>query len=84
MDPQNLTLREVVARLDRIAEEWDELLKNHEAMVHELHATKDELQRVLRELGTTKSEYEQLLNQRDDILGVLNSLLTRYGREPAA
>ena len=84
MDPQNLTLREVVARLNRIAEEWDELLKNHEAMVHELHATKDELQRVLRELGTTKSEYEQLLNQRDDILGVLNSLLTRYGREPAA
>ncbi len=83
MDANSLTLNQIVAHLSRLAEEWHELLKNHEAMVHELHSTKDELQKVLRELGNTKAEYDQSLNQRDEILGILNSLLSRYGKDRA-
>jgi len=81
MNTTALTLKEIVAHLARLVEEWEELLRNHEAMIHELHTTKEELQKVLREFGTTKAEYEQLLNQRDEILGILNSLLARYGKE---
>lgn len=81
MDAKGLTLKEATVHLARLAEEWEELLRNHEAMVHGLDATKDELQRVLRELGTTKAEYDQLVTQRDEILGILNSLLSRFGRE---
>jgi chromosome segregation ATPase len=75
-----LTLREITARLSQLGEEWDQLLKNQEAVVHELQATKDELQKVLREYGTTRALYEQLLSQRDEILGVLQAIVSRYER----
>jgi exonuclease VII small subunit len=83
-DVKHLTLREIIARLNQLGEEWDQLLKNQEAVVHELQATKDELERVLREYGTTRALYEQLLAQRDEILGVLRTIVSRHnrGREP--
>ena len=75
---RHLTLREIIGRLNQLGEEWDQLLKNQEAVIHELQSTKDELQHVLREYGTTKALYDQLANQRDEILAVLQTIVSRY------
>ena len=80
---RHLTLREIIGRLNDLGEEWDQLLKNQEAVIHELQSTKDELQRVLREYSTTRALYDQLASQRDEILAILKTIVSRYnkGRE---
>ncbi len=82
-DAQTLRLREVVTHLQRLADEWEELLRNHDAVVQEFQAGKDKLERILREFATLKADYEKLLSQRDQIVTTLNSLLISYWKRPA-
>ncbi len=75
-------LREVVTHLQQLADEWEELLRNHVAMVQEFQAAKDKLDQAFREFTTLRADYEKLLNQRDQMLATLNSLLFSYRKRP--
>src|SRR3989304_5805804 len=76
-----VTLREIVADLRTLTEEWEEFLKRHEAVQNELAATKDQLQKGSAELATRKTEHDRLLHHQDEGLEILGDLLARYRTE---
>jgi len=76
-----VTLREIVADLRTLTEEWEEFLKRHEAVQNELAATKDQLQKGSAELATMKTEHDRLLHDQDEVLEILGDLLARYRTE---
>ena len=78
MGAKNSTLAEMISQLERLAQEWDNVLTLRDATLRKLDAAKEELRGTVRDLEGIQAQCDAVRRQHDEILSLVRSVLTRY------